>query len=91
MTGGVIAPTLLVNVNNNKMRALQEEIFGAVAVVIKFKNEKEAIVMAKDNEFGLGGEFGQKTLIWAIRVANLYRQGPMWINNYNNLIGTCAI
>ncbi len=47
-------PTLLVDVDN-KMRVAQEEIFGPVAVVIKFKTEEEVIKMANDSVFGLGG------------------------------------
>ena len=37
------------------MRVAQEEIFGPVAVVIKFKTEEEVIAMANDSVYGLGG------------------------------------
>ena len=33
----------------------QEEIFGPVACVIKFKTEEEVVAMANDNAYGLGG------------------------------------
>lgn len=52
--GCFFQPTLITNVNN-KMRIAQEEIFGPVAVVIKFKTEDEVIAMANDSTYGLGG------------------------------------
>ncbi|MDQ7093739.1 aldehyde dehydrogenase family protein [Desulfosporosinus sp. PR] len=82
--GCFMAPTLLVDVDN-KMRVAQEEIFGPVAVVIKFKTEEEVIAMANDSEFGLGGAVWTKDINRAFRVANAIQTGRMWINNYNNL------
>ena len=46
------APTVIGNVTQ-EMRVVQEEIFGPVVVVSKFSNEKEAIALANDSEFGL--------------------------------------
>lgn len=37
------------------MRVAQEEIFGPVACILKFKTEEEVIAMANDSEYGLGG------------------------------------
>lgn len=82
--GCFIAPTLLVDVNN-KMGVAQNEIFGPVAAVIKFKTEEEVIAMANDNEFGLGGAVWTKDINRAFRVANAVQTGRMWVNNYNNL------
>ncbi|TWJ19139.1 aldehyde dehydrogenase family protein [Geobacter argillaceus] len=82
--GAFMRPTLLTNVTN-KMRVAQEEIFGPVAVVIKFKTEEEVIAMANDNEFGLGGAVWTKDINRALRVARGVETGRMWINNYNNL------
>ena len=82
--GCFMRPTLLVDVNND-MRVAREEIFGPVAVVIKFKTEEEVIAMANDNEFGLGGAVWTKDINRALRVANAVQTGRMWVNNYNNL------
>lgn len=49
-----VKPTLLGDVTND-MRVAQEEIFGPVAVVIKFKDEADVIEMANDSVYGLGG------------------------------------
>jgi len=82
--GAFMRPTLLTNVTN-EMRVAREEIFGPVAVVIKFKTEAEVIVMANDNEFGLGGAVWTKDINRALRVARGVETGRMWVNNYNNL------
>jgi acyl-CoA reductase-like NAD-dependent aldehyde dehydrogenase len=77
-------PTLLVDVKNN-MRVAQEEIFGPVAAVIKFKTEEEVIAMANDSEYGLGGAVWTKDLNRAFRVSREIETGRMWVNQYNNL------
>lgn len=82
--GAFMQPTLLVDVNN-KMRVAQEEIFGPVAVVIKFKTEEEVIAMANDSEYGLGGAVWTKDINRAFRVSREIETGRMWVNQYNNL------
>lgn len=82
--GAFMQPTLLINANN-KMRIAQEEIFGPVAVVIKFKTEEEVIAMANDSEYGLGGAVWTKDLNRAFRVSREIETGRMWVNQYNNL------
>lgn len=47
-------PTVLTDVKKG-MPAYEEEIFGPVAVIIPAKDEEEAIAIANDTEFGLGG------------------------------------
>lgn len=81
--GYFMHPTLLVDVKND-MRVAQEEIFGPVAVVIKFKTENEVIELANDSEYGLGGGVWTKDLNRAIRVARSVKTGRMWVNTYNS-------
>jgi len=81
--GAFMRPTLLVDANN-KMRVAQEEIFGPVAVVIKFKSEDEVVAMANDSEYGLGGGVWTRDINRAFRVARSIETGRMWVNNYNN-------
>ncbi len=52
--GAYYPPTLLTNVKKG-MPAYDEELFGPVAAVIKVKDEEEAIAVANDSPFGLGG------------------------------------
>ena len=67
------------------MRVAQEEIFGPVAVVIKFHTVEEVIEMANDSIYGLGGAVWTKDINKAIKVARAVENGKMWINTY------CAI
>ena len=80
--GYFVQPTLLTNVTND-MTVAREEIFGPVAVVIKFKTEEEVIAMANDSEYGLGGAVWTRDINRAIRVAREIETGRMWVNTYN--------
>jgi len=82
--GCFMEPTLLVDVKND-MKVAQEEIFGPVAVVIKFKSEEEVIKMANDNKYGLGGAVWTRDINRAIRVCRAIETGRMWVNTYNSI------
>ncbi|RIY31180.1 aldehyde dehydrogenase [Psittacicella hinzii] len=75
-------PTLLES-DNNSLRINQEEIFGPVATVIKFKTEEEVIALANDSEYGLGGGVWTNNINRALRVAKGVQTGRMWVNCYN--------
>lgn len=82
--GNFMRPTIFADVDNT-MRIAQEEIFGPVVCVIKFKDEEEVIKMANDNEYGLGGAVWTQDINRALRVARGIETGRMWINTYNEL------
>ena len=82
--GCFVKPTLITNANNH-MCVAQEEIFGPVATVIKFKDEEEVIEMANDSTYGLGGAVWTKNLNRAFRVAQSIETGRMWVNTYNQI------
>ena len=82
--GCFMRPTLLADVTND-MRVAQEEIFGPVACIIKFKDEDEVIRMANDNAYGLGGAVWTRDINRAIRVSRGIETGRMWVNTYNQI------
>ena len=82
--GAFIRPTLITNVANG-CRIAQEEVFGPVAVVIKFKTDEEVIAMANDSEFGLGGAVFTTNINRALNIARSVETGRMWVNTYNQI------
>lgn len=82
--GAFVKPTILADVKND-MRVAQEEIFGPVIVVIKFEDEKEAIEIANDSDYGLAGGVFTENINKAFRVARAVRTGTMWVNTYGEL------
>ncbi|AZU63419.1 aldehyde dehydrogenase family protein [Neobacillus mesonae] len=72
-------PTVIADVDHN-MTVVKEEIFGPVVVVMKFKDEKEAIRLANDTEFGLGSAVWSKDGARATRVANQIQAGIVMVN-----------
>ncbi|MDT2801630.1 aldehyde dehydrogenase family protein [Vagococcus lutrae] len=82
--GVFMQPTLLSEVTND-MRVAQEEIFGPVAVIIKFKDIDEVIAMANDSEYGLAGGVWTQDLNKALKVGREVQTGRVWVNTYNQL------
>lgn len=82
--GAFMKPTLITGVTND-MRIAREEVFGPVAVVIKFHDEDEVIKMANDSEYGLGGAVWTKDISKAVRVARNIEAGRIWVNTYNQI------
>lgn len=82
--GCFMRPTLLGDVTND-MTVAREEIFGPVAVVIKFHDVDEVIDMANDSRYGLGGAVWTKDIAKALKVARSIETGRMWVNTYNQI------
>ncbi|KAL3686009.1 hypothetical protein R1sor_004031 [Riccia sorocarpa] len=62
------------------MRIWKEEVFGPVLTVTLFKTEEEAITLANDTQYGLGGAIISKEEGRCKRVAELLDAGIVWIN-----------
>lgn len=80
-TGWFVEPTVFSGVHN-QMRIAQEEVFGPVLSVIKFKDEEEAIAIANDVRFGLGSGVWTNNIGRAHRMAERIQAGTVWVNTY---------
>src|SRR5438132_944380 len=78
--GYYYAPTILTRVNQN-MRVMKEEVFGPVAPIMVVENEKEAIKIANDSEYGLGASVWSEDIRKAERVAQKLEAGLVTVNN----------
>ena len=67
------------------MKIMQEEIFGPVCAISKFKDEAEVIGFAHDTAYGLAAAVHTQNLNRAIRVSNALKAGTVWVNCYNVL------
>jgi len=91
-TGGVrkgdkgyfIEPTIFSNVDEN-MKIVQEEIFGPVCTVSKFKTKEDAIRMGNATSYGLAAGIHTKDLNTMLEVSNGLKAGTVFVNQYNML------
>lgn len=79
--GNFIAPALFADADN-KMSVAQEEIFGPVLTVLRFKDEEEAIRIANDTSYGLSSAVYTANSTRAFRVARALRAGSVGVNGY---------
>jgi phenylacetaldehyde dehydrogenase len=80
--GYFVKPTVLVN-TNEKMKVVQEEIFGPVVTAIPFKDPEELINQANDTVYGLAAGIWTNDIKKAHRLAAQLRAGTVWVNCYN--------
>jgi acyl-CoA reductase-like NAD-dependent aldehyde dehydrogenase len=74
------APTVLCPLSGRE-RAAREEIFGPVAAVIPFEDEREAIALANDTIYGLSGSIWTRDGARALRVARALEAGTLSVNS----------
>jgi len=79
--GWFVEPTIFTGVNN-QMRIAQEEIFGPVLSILRFKDEDEAVQIANDVRFGLGAGVWTRDIGRAIRMSEKIQAGTVWVNTY---------
>jgi aldehyde dehydrogenase (NAD+) len=76
-----VEPTIFSEVDNG-MRIAQEEVFGPVLSIIRFKDEADAIRIANGTRFGLGSGVWTNDIGRAFRVSEQLQAGMVWVNTY---------
>jgi len=82
--GFFIEPTIFSNVTED-MKIMQEEIFGPVCSISKFKDQADAIRLGNSTTYGLAAAVHTSNLNTAIEVSNALKAGTVWVNTYNTL------
>ncbi len=80
--GWFVEPTVFAGVSNSH-RIAQEEIFGPVLAVIPYDGDDEAVALANDSEYGLGGTVWSTDTERATGVARAVETGTIGVNAYN--------
>ncbi|WP_277674500.1 betaine-aldehyde dehydrogenase [Piscibacillus halophilus] len=75
-------PTIMTDCRSD-MRIVQEEVFGPVLTVERFKDEDEAVHLANDTIYGLAGAVFTTDIDKAERVSAQLRMGTVWINDFH--------
>jgi succinate-semialdehyde dehydrogenase/glutarate-semialdehyde dehydrogenase len=78
--GWFMEPTVLANIKPENP-AFREEFFGPVALFFRVKDEDEAVALANDSDFGLGGSVFTNDIERGKRVASRVDTGMMFVNH----------
>ncbi len=82
--GWFFLPTIFADVRNDSHLA-QEEVFGPVLAVMRFREEEEVITCANETRYGLAAGIWTNDVKRAHRVARELKAGTVWINTYRAL------
>jgi aldehyde dehydrogenase (NAD+) len=80
-TGFFVAPTVFANVGHS-MRISQEEIFGPVASVIRFRDEEDALRIANGTKYSLAAGVWSEDIGRVHRFIKGLKAGTVWVNTY---------
>lgn len=81
--GNFVAPTAFYDCNED-MALVQNEIFGPVMAIIKFKDESDVVEKANNTRYGLAAGIFTKDISRAHRVIHKLQAGICWINTWGN-------
>ena len=78
--GSFMQPTIITNIKPGNP-AYREEFFGPVALIFRVRNEDEAVALANDSDYGLGGSIFTKNVALGKQVASRIDTGMVFINH----------
>ena len=81
--GRFVQPTIFVDVDPS-MRIAQEEVFGPVLSVIRFRDDNEAVAIANGTRFGLAAGLWTESLRRAVAMSKRLEAGTIWVNTYRS-------
>lgn len=84
--GWFVQPTVFADVDNND-RLAREEVFGPVMALIPFEDDDDAVRIANDSKYGLGGSVWSADEDRALAVARRVRTGTIGLNYYTLDLG----
>jgi aldehyde dehydrogenase (NAD+) len=80
-SGFFVQPTIFADVDNSS-RIAQEEVFGPVLSIIRFKDEAEAVAIANNSRYGLAAYLHTRDLSRAHRIADDLDAGWIGVNSF---------
>ena len=84
--GFYVMPTVLTGITP-KMKVYREEVFGPVAIIIKYSAKDDVVAMANDNTYGLAASVWTRDMAKAARIAHQLEAGNIWINDHMVIAG----
>lgn len=83
---GWFVPISLIESIDHKSNLCQQEIFGPIILLFKFKNEEEVLRLANCVDYGLASSVWTKDIQRVLRVSNKLKFGEVWINEHGPLV-----
>ncbi|MCF8601981.1 aldehyde dehydrogenase [Gordonia sp. HY442] len=80
-TGWFVSPTVFADVDNSA-RLAQEEVFGPVLTITPYADDDEAVAIANDSPYGLGGSVWTSDEEHGIAIADRIETGTIGVNHY---------